>query len=173
MIYLTFLLYLFLPQSQTLTDSRDGQQYQVVTINNLQWTAENLRYRSPQAVNWPVGAEDDCESCGLFYPVEEAFGLCPDGWRLPTEAEVKALIKMDRKGKINLTDTLHIQLCGRHDNGEYGRFGTQNTFWIDAELKDGYITHWHLFGEKHELHNHNVVNARRKFPVRCVCELDE
>lgn len=148
-------------------DERDGNQYDLVELNGLQWFAENLRLKTENS----TAVSDSALSCGEFYVVDDAFKVCPDGWRLPTETEVKRLIKHNKRGKINLSDTLNINLCGRIDAERHSRMGEQNTYWIDAELKGGYIMHWHTFGDRQELHNHNVVNSRRQFPVRCVCEI--
>ncbi len=156
----------------SVRDTRDGQTYDYVVIGNLKWLKQNLQHKTSKSSCTDNGVKDLCEECGQFYPVEEALKICPEGWRLPTEQEVKELIKLDRRHKINLVDTLNIRLCGRMDYGKTARVGEQNTFWIDSELKDGNITHWHTFGNEHELHNHNVVVAKRQFPVRCVCELE-
>ncbi|MEZ4917872.1 MAG: FISUMP domain-containing protein [Saprospiraceae bacterium] len=167
---LSFLFILFQGQpepvnSNVFTDPRDGNTYQYVQVGELDWFVENLRFQTTNSVD--VSGEE-LNECGLFYPVEEAGTVCPDSWRLPTEKEVKALIKNEKRGRIQLIDTLQIQLCGRIDYGTLAKTGTQNTFWIDAKLEDGYITHWHTFGTKNELHRHNVTVAQRKFPVRCV-----
>lgn len=70
-------------------------------------------------------------------------------------------------------EELRIGLCGRIDNGAYSKKGLQNTFWIDAKLKQGDITHWHIYSQEMKLHSHNVNNAHRQFPVRCVCEAEQ
>jgi hypothetical protein len=150
-------------------DSRDGNQYEIVELDGLKWFGENLGWQTEKST--PVS--DSSMTCGQFYLVEDAFKVCPEGWRLPTESEMKSVIKLNKRGKINLSEVLHINPCGRIDVEIYSRRGEQNTFWIDAELVDGYIMHWHTFGDEHELHNHNVVNGRRQFPVRCVCELTD
>ncbi|MCB0707378.1 MAG: hypothetical protein KDC34_18805 [Saprospiraceae bacterium] len=151
-------------------DVRDGNSYQYIQIDNLYWFAENLRFQTNSSSTW-TSEESDMDKCGIFYGVQDAFSVCPDGWRLPTEKEVEFLIKADKKKRINIIDTLQLKLCGRIDNGQLSKIELQNTFWIDTKLIDGNITHWHTFGSKHELHNHNVTNAKRKFPVRCVCEI--
>ena len=156
---------------QEFIDDRDQNSYQLITLHDLQWFAENLRFQTPNSMTVMDSSSMDSAICGEFYLVDEAFKVCPEGWRLPTEKEVKSLIKAWRKGRVDLLDTLHIKLCGRIDNENLTRIGEQNTFWIDAELKDGSITHWHVFGSNLKLHNHNVVVARRRFPVRCVCEV--
>ena len=53
--------------------------------------------------------------------MEDAFEVCLAGWRLwrlPNEKEVKELIKMDKRGKIDLIDTLKVDMCGRIDGGK-------------------------------------------------------
>jgi hypothetical protein len=63
-------------------------------------------------------------------------------------------------------------MCGRIDNKKVNKIGEQNTYWIDSEVENGDVEHWHIFLDKQEIHSHNVVNAKRQFPVRCVCEIE-
>ncbi len=164
-------LILFFPtaeeKTKSFTDQRDGNTYSIVQLHELQWLGENLRYRSPSAKDTLVSPQ----GCGVFYLVEDAKKACPKGWRLPTEKEVSALIKADKKGKIHLSDTLNILLCGRIDYDKQAKQGEQNTFWLNETMENGHVTHWHTFGKENELHSHDVVNAKRKFPLRCVCEI--
>ena len=153
------------------TDDRDGNSYEYVEINSLKWMTENLRYKVPRSMTVSDSTEN-CEECGEFYFVYDAFEACPQNWRLPTEKEVKALIKWHKKRKLSLTESLSIVLCGRVDNGEHSKSGSQNTFWMNADLVEGQIAHWHTFYDEQELHSHDVINAERQFPVRCVCELE-
>lgn len=155
-------------QDTAYEDERDSNKYITVQIGNLHWFQENLRYQFNNGNDTLINESN----CGVFYKVQEAFNACPQGWRLPTEKEVRALIKEEKKGRLNLRDTLNIVLCGRIDYENYEKAGEQNTFWLDAELEDGHITHWHTFGTENEIHSHNVINARRKFPVRCVQTFD-
>lgn len=115
-------------QSTVFEDTRDGQNYPVVHLNNLKWLGENLRYRSPSQNDTLI----DVRECGVFYSYADAANACPPDWRLPNEKEVKALIKLNKRKKINLTDTLQINLCGRIDYEKYRKRGIQNTFWLDA-----------------------------------------
>lgn len=155
-------------EQSTFQDPRDGNTYPVIQLGELYWMTENLRYRTDG-----LDTLIDEQKCGVFYNYDAAIKACPDGWRLPTENEVKALLKLDKRGKLNLLDTLDINLCGRIDNEKHTKLDMQNTFWLNEPLKDGYTPHWHTFGNKHEIHTHDVVVARRKFPVRCVCEIEK
>lgn len=159
-------------EAKSFTDTRDGNSYSYKSINDLNWMMENLRFETETSMTVSDSTEN-CEDCGEFYSVDDVFSVCPEGWRLPQEDEVKALIKWHKKNKLSVTQNLSIQMCGRVDNESHSKAGFQNTFWIDAPLEEGHINHWHTFGDTQELHSHNVAAAERKFPVRCICEIEE
>lgn len=152
-------------------DIRDGNKYEFIELNGLKWFTENLRFQMPESM---CVSDDEtlCAECGQFYLLEEAFAACPEGWRLPTLTEVEGIIKLEKRNKLNITETLNIKMCGRIDNKTVNKIGEQNTYWIDSEVENGDVEHWHIFHDKQETHSHNVVNAKRQFPVRCVCEME-
>lgn len=170
--FLTFTLYF--PSDEvvlTFEDPRDGNVYEYIELNGLKWMKENLRYEVVGSMT-VSDSTDNCEKCGEFYSVDAAFEVCPEHWRLPKESEVKSLIKWHKKRKQSLNESLSILLCGRVDNGKHAKVGEQNTFWMDSKISNGHVSHWHTFQEKQEIHSHDVVNANRQFPVRCVCEIE-
>ena len=100
-----------MPCGLTIFDSRDGNAYETVQIGDQCWFAEDLRYECdnyyPSASTW-TGTEcaDQGEGYdGLLYQWEAAVnyqggdkedyqgaqGLCPDGWHIPTDEELKVL----------------------------------------------------------------------------------
>lgn len=169
LVIMTALASFFYPNSPNyFIDERDGEKYALVELNGLFWFKENLRYRSASHKDTLISEG----KCGVFYLFEDAKHACPEGWRLPSEDEVKSLIKADKKGKMTLTDTLSIELCGRIDYEKHGKPGLQNTFWLNEELHEEHVNHWHTFSNENKIHSHNVIQARRKFPVRCVCKVD-
>ena len=67
-------------------DSRDGQAYPVVRIGDQTWLARDLSF--PAGDSYCYGDRPGgCPPYGRLYPWAVAVRACPEGWRLPSEAE--------------------------------------------------------------------------------------
>ena len=148
----------------TMTDMRDNQQYKLETVAGTLWMAENLKYRTENGSFCENDGKDVCEK-GVFYSYGTAQRVCPLGWRLPTEAEVKAAD--DAKG-----DSWWI-IAGRfklNDSGEPIEFGLtdgQGYIWI---IQSGENTAWRIkaySGEDAEK-AFQKSEGPRAYNVRCV-----
>lgn len=80
-------------------DSRDGQSYKVVQINDKVWLGRNLNYKSVDSWCYQNNSSM-CEKYGRLYTWEGAQTACPIGWHLPSKKEyyqmVSALGKKNR-----------------------------------------------------------------------------
>lgn len=90
-----------------LVDSRDGNVYKTVIINEKRWMAEDLRISDSIAEPWLK--KDDgssvvyCDSlqCSYSYvttddsdvTIQLPEKLCPEGWHLPSESEFESLLE--------------------------------------------------------------------------------
>ncbi len=91
--------------STTGTITHDGETYATATIGGKVWMAENLRNLPAGATIgtdvWYPGVEADAASKGLLYSyavatngesTEPMQGICPEGWHLPSQSELEALV---------------------------------------------------------------------------------
>ncbi|MCQ2145397.1 MAG: fibrobacter succinogenes major paralogous domain-containing protein [Bacteroidales bacterium] len=63
----------------------DGKQYSYVKVGDLYWMTRNLGTSKSGISYFDAPVMDDI--VGKFYNYEEALTACPEGWRLPTDAE--------------------------------------------------------------------------------------
>ena len=79
------------------TDGRDGRKYYTVYLGKLEWMRQNLAWEGAGVPYKDCAAMTDI--FGRYYTWEEAQTACPDGWRLPTDAEWTALSEGAEAGK--------------------------------------------------------------------------
>lgn len=113
-------------RSPWFEDARDGRKYNYFVIdNNLDWMAHNLAFAGSADGSVKYGVAY-CESemasniMGRMYSYDHAVKACPEGWRLPTDAEWKSMVQ---------------KLSGKTFDGEYQDFiGGSAVLMVDASL---------------------------------------
>lgn len=142
-----------------IKDSRDGQKYKVVSIDGSWWMAENLNYDAKES--WCYNDDKSyCETYGRLYTWNSAIYACPEGWRLPTKAEMEKMV--DSFGNRYEVASALKSKAGWKDNGAgtnssgfsalpAGHYG--GYFWESGFESEGYETNywssaeWEIDGE--------------------------
>ena len=174
-------------QETSLTDSRDGQTYRVVSIGSQAWLAENLNYETPDSYCYD-NIEANCDKYGRLYTWNAALTACPNGWHLPSKAEFEKLASAvggesvaakklkSTSGWNESGDALSgvdeyafsaLPAGGRISQGAFSDKGNYAGFWTSTE-HDGMIAYYELLNFNFDK---ALVGANPKeyaFSVRCV-----
>jgi len=121
--------------SESFTDSRDGQSYDVVKIGNLTWMAENLNFETAGSF-CPEGDSRNCKRLGRLYTWAEAKTVCPEGWRLPTNEDFAQILAQSHDGEPGaVSNEVGAKLKSR--NGWFKKGNGTDEFGFNA-LPAGY-----------------------------------
>ena len=119
-----------------LIDPRDGQKYPLVKINNQIWMAKNLNYQTSGSWCY-LDLPELCTRAGRLYTWEAAQKACPQGFHLPSQEEVDALIKFaETKAGTKVERFLengdlgfNALLGGYAENGEFKGINNFGRYW--------------------------------------------
>lgn len=150
-----------------MIDQRDQKSYTIADIAGKKWMTTNINYATKSGYFCKTESSDDmCATYGGYYTYAGALRACPDGWRLPTEAEVLALdAAVDHKwwqvgGRFKIADDKAT---------DYGLEDEQGYIWIQVSGENSSFRVKN-YGEDspHELQSGST--AERAYNVRCVQE---
>lgn len=113
------------------------ETYATVELGGRIWMAENLRHVTgdPSGCWYPSDASsENLKKYGMLYDYETAQGLCPDGWRLPEEADFEALVAV-----LEEPYTDFIPLAGLYSKaaGKNNGFGVRGCLMGATEGESG------------------------------------
>jgi len=171
-----------------------GQVYRIIKIGTQTWMADNLNYNVSGSICYNNDLSK-CKSYGRLYNWEAAMalpsrrGVCPEGWRIPSNADWQKLIDFTGGDKVagktlkakdgwssggNGTDDYGFSaLPGGHspslsDSG-FGYAGSLG-YWWSADKYDAKLAHtWHM--SYYYSNAYSDVNYKtRLFSIRCMKE---
>lgn len=145
-----------------MLDQRDQKSYPLVDIAGKKWMAQNINYAVKSGYYCSgSGSDDMCATYGGYYSYSGALKACPDGWRLPTEAEFEAAIESQEWKWWNFGGRFKLE------NGEITEFGDDKKLgylWV-ADNKYVQLKNYADDGTKeYEFH----AMSERGYNVRCV-----
>ena len=146
----------------TFTDARDGNEYTYITVGQLDWLAENLRfdvgdrdkciiYQNEDDFSAGKYSTENLQKCGMLYSLTGAQEAVPEGWRIPTDADWTALEQ--NGGYLSAAFNLYY--------GGYFTKNTANGASNGSRFKGAWAYFWS--GTKDEGKNGVFYFARKKF----------
>ena len=126
----------------------EGNYYNIITLGDQTWMAENLRYLpAVSSLNegsltephyyvydyWGTNvadakASENYNTYGVLYNWPASVNVCPDGWRLPSDEDWKSL-------EIYLGMTLsEADQIGLRGTNEGSKLAGNNSLWLDGAL---------------------------------------
>ena len=174
-----------------ITDSRDGQSYSTVKIENNVWLGRNLNYHVPGSYCYQ-NESVYCDKYGRLYEWEAALKACPKGWHLATEFEWQQLehyLGMDEReleNQLNRGVDTGTRLKPAGDTGfneQYGGWGgsddgkfvaidTIGTYWTAGEVNIERAWHRDININKTTIYRSPVIKPYA-LSVRCVKDHQE
>ena len=164
-------------KGKDMTDNRDGKKYKLETVDGVTWMAEGIRYEMASGTycdatvevtkEGPGGGTSEvnvCDQFGIYYSYDAAQGVCPPGWRLPSQDEVSAALAVTEEkpaGELNkwwpMSGRWKLGSTPAWDNNE----NRQGYLWIE----DG-VLQVQNFGSFQD--TVLAINTQRAYNVRCV-----
>ncbi len=197
--------------ASTFIDSRNGQEYTMVKIGTQVWMSKNLNFDSGMGSYCYDDDPTQCATYGRLYTWETAMngglptdavpsnvqGVCPDGWHLPSDAEMEVLAmyvvmqtgkagksdddwleigaylkaKVGWSGDLSNTDQFGfngVPAGYRNDAGEY-KFKGQVGYLLSAtETQDGTYAIVRYTAAEQSYYMRSDVSKALAWPVRCI-----
>jgi len=115
-------------QETSFVDSRDGQEYKILTIGKQVWMGRNLNFETENSWIYD-NKKRNANQYGRLYTYDAANNSCPAGWHLPTDKEWQELINY-YGGDLNAGLAMRIDGTSSF-NAEYGGFMNKDGEFLD------------------------------------------
>lgn len=172
----------------SFTDSRDGHEYKTIKLGDQVWMGENLAFKTDNSCWVYEGVDGYVETYGYLYSWETAQNVCPDGWRLPTDAEFVILWGFlggseTDGGKLKESGTDHWNSpnagatnssgftalsSGKSGDNEHKMYlGLMTYFWTSEDYDEDMGASWALYSAKAEFTRYGLPKGDG-VSVRCL-----
>ena len=164
------------PDCPVCIDS-EGNSYKTTVVNGKAWMAENLRVTTnANGDEVKFQQNPDSVELGFLYTWDAAMdgstdegaqGLCPDGWHIPTHAELTDLsVALCNDSVVeNLINPFDLVYAGFY-NGDFQNVGNSASLWSSSKSHDNiWKLYYHKNLKKAFIYYEKPQNA---ISVRCV-----
>jgi uncharacterized protein (TIGR02145 family)/prepilin-type N-terminal cleavage/methylation domain-containing protein len=200
----------------TLIDLRDNEEYATIQIGEQCWMADNLKYTGSGCLSNAWNDSSPYNACRFNNPepawgpevlyqwgaamngstIEGDQGLCPEGWHIPTDNEIKILEMHLGMTQVDVDETLwrgtnqgdqlkgsspswcsNGVYCatsgfnmtpagGRNISGLLGNVATHG-YWWSSTLEDSYVWRRFVYADYATVYRSSYIPARGS-SVRCL-----
>ena len=167
-----------------LTDPRDSNVYKTITINNVTWMVENLKYKANAGAYYFDNYAKNNSEYGVLYDWKTATKVCPDGWHLPSGTEYRTLMNyFDQNGgwnrKTSDSTSFGIQFAGMQDyEGTFTEMDESGYYWTVTEYDEENAEYFSYsvvvkalvvdVSRKDDIPDIHGAEKTNKYSVRCV-----
>jgi uncharacterized protein (TIGR02145 family) len=176
------------PLKSNFTDTRDNHNYQIVTIGEQTWMAQNLNYKPDESWCYENNSTN-CKVYGRLYTWKAALNACPPGWHLPSDEDWKILERTlgMPENEVNTTNYergnsqaalfnyggnsgFNVQMTGfyhGYDKNFY-KMGQICIFWTSTPVADDFAYTRSFYPASDMIGRSENIFVNYGLPVRCV-----
>lgn len=168
----------------SMQDPRDNKSYRVIKVGNLLWMADNLEYKAKSTFLYDKDLKN-YKPYGRLYRWDEAYYACPEGWRIPTDKEWRALAKAyggcDEDASDGGRQAFQALFMGgasgfnakaggeRNPDGKYNHLNVIGNYWSITPYATS-NAHYYYFDAKAKRMVRSQAYKKFAYSCRCVKE---
>jgi Fibrobacter succinogenes major domain (Fib_succ_major). len=161
-------------RSNAFIDSRDGQTYPTIKIDQQIWIAKNLAFKPEDGKYWVYNNDNlNASKFGYLYNFETSKSVCPAGWHLPEKRDFEILL--DHYGNNAFNELIPAGSSGFMLIDSPLRFGVNlspieggSVFWTSSEKDKNYAWGFSIDSKNRIISFYDRFRKNSGLPVRCI-----